>query len=501
MEIQYQRPITDGHLYNLELFPSTCTLHSKAVEKYLTATANSKKLIPPFSFHVTQSGGPTGYLVRLLLESSLLQKEEIDVNIYYLSAAMPVPKKFVRPSFLKGIDDSVSTAKISITICLAFILAGSLIIGDTTALWSILSFQQFVSYFTFLNLEFPAQVDIFFSFLRPLIWSVLPNPLASMARSMFDDSLESKSGVSPNTQAPLKFYYNYYSSSFLENEGTLLMLNLGLLFILGILIAINMIPKFSGKKIQSAISVLKWNAILRIFIETSTPLMLAILLQIRALGFSTSYLSLASIMTIVACAYYSTVLFAVNKILHVKSFEQLRRGTDRRMYGTLYEGILLNNPASKYYYSLLLIRGVFILFVEIFIDNIPMMQIVLILYYNIYLVYYMFKQIRFENKKLTYMNQINQVLILLAECCVFGLHVEIGQEVFYNFFGWLLVGTLGVAYITEVAFALGLVLYDIKTIARWIYRLFRKIWIKIRGIPIPSVGASKPRVREDALEN
>ena len=183
MQIEYLKALDTGHRYQLSLHPSSCDLSQSAVQQNLMAATQTKANLPPFSLQVSKTGSGL-YVMDLLLDDNLLKKTALDLTLYSLKAGDYVPRIFIPDATLLPIAKYATTAKLTITAYLGATFPGTILLHVTSALWSFVSFQQFVSYFVFINMAFPFQVNLFFSFTQPQVWDFVPNPLLSLTRKI-----------------------------------------------------------------------------------------------------------------------------------------------------------------------------------------------------------------------------------------------------------------------------------------------------------------------------
>ena len=161
MQVEYLKALDTGHQYKLKLYPTTCDLSESVVQKSLAATSETKTSLPPFSLE-SHKAGPGLYVVDLILKDTLLKKTTLDLTLYSLKARSYVPKVFIPDATLASLAKYTTSAKLSITTYLGATFPGTVLLHITSALWSLVSFQQFVSYFVFINIAYPFQVNLFF---------------------------------------------------------------------------------------------------------------------------------------------------------------------------------------------------------------------------------------------------------------------------------------------------------------------------------------------------
>lgn len=448
MKLSYLKALDTGHQYTLTLSPTTCDLSQATVQEGLEATVSTKANLPPFALSIQKTAVGV-YLVNLALESDLAQETPLEVTLTTLSAVSYVPRTFIPSGSLLAIANNIRGAKLFVTGYLAATFPGTVLLHITSALWSLVSFQQFVSYFVYLNIPYPFQVDLFFSFTQAQMWNFVPNPLSNAMRSV----LRRFPNQDQNEDMPQKFADKNMSPSFIDNGGSIIGINLELLLFLLIIVLIRKIPIFSQRNILKIIhDKLRWNIILRVFLENGTPLMFAIFIQSRMLNLQNTYGYVVLPIVLFSSLYFVVMLTSMTRLLVQSNKAQLAEESADNTFGTLYEGIALNNEPAKYYYLLILVRGIVITFLVAFVDSLPLLQITVLIIYNIFFVWYMFKCVVFKSRALTIIARSNQILILGAEVAILLLSLKVNSIVYYNTIGWLICGTLFIALILELGY-------------------------------------------------
>ena len=363
-----------------------------------------------------------------------------------------------------------------ITACLGASLAGTVLLNAANELWSILSFQQFISYFIFINVTFPSQVNLFFAIIQPQTWNLFPNPFQALTTSLKLKFPRFSPDSENNYDPPVKFVEHGITSFFIENGGTIIALNIEIIFAYLFVSLLRMISCLKNSRLLSLIAdTLRWNFIIRVFLENGAPLALAIFLQARVLIFNNSYSYLSGGLMIFASLYFVILTLCIIKVLIKKSAHELEEEALDKSFGTLYEGVKMIENSAKYYYLLIFLRGVFITLLVTYLQNIALLQILLLIFYNGYVIYYVFKCVQFKSRAVTILQRVNQILILIVELCILGLFVNIGTNPHYQILGWLIVGIIGFAMGLELLYLIVLQCIKIKTIFRRLREIGRNI--------------------------
>ena len=482
LTITYVKALTSGHQYRFKISPAGCNIAASVVENNLKATDDTKKNFPAFSFQVSKIGVGI-YLVDLTFQDSVINADNLDVTIDYLSGTMNVPRKLIPSGSLLSLSQAAAVGKTLITAATGISFGAALALGATASLWSIVSFQQFVGYFTYINLEFPYQVSMFFSLFSSTTWDFLPNPLLSMAKSFESELLKSGDSIVTDYEPPQKFVDDDMTTSFLENGGGVLTTNLFFLCVLGLLILARKIPRLKNKSLlKKGIETLQWNFIARSFLESGVPLALAIFLQLYRPSFKFVFLVLCELATIVALIYFVVLFVCTTRIIFTHRSEAMKQESFKKVYGTLCEGMSLEKAGSKFYYLIIFTRGVLLMALITFVSDFPVLQVVPLIIYNIGVVLYLFKEAAFEDFYLNIINRIKEILILIGEMFILALNFKEGSESFYNSIGWLIIVCLGSALMIELIYMVLLQLLQLKQLKYKMRRMITVIvlWIQHR---------------------
>ncbi len=461
---QYLRATDDGHQYTFQLAPSSCDLSVENVRRYLSLTEHTVGSVGSFSFQVTKTSA-NNYFINLVLDQSILEETSLDLKLSYLSASLDVPKKFVLDGTLKALAAAVPTVSTGFTGVLGGSFVSTLALGATAGLWSIVSFQQFVGYFLFINVEYPPVVELFLSMLQVSFWDILPNPLAALTDSLSADIIaQDKMAVTPY-DPPSKFAKYEMNSFFIENGGAIIAVNILMLAVLGQVLLLKRVKAWRKNFVLVKLKIwIKWNLIARTFLENGIPLSLAVFLQLRITTFNHSYLILCFVGAIISLLNICAFVFFFWRVLLQRENEHLNKKMVQKMYGTLYEGVVLSKTFSKYYNVVILVRGILLMALITFFEANPIVQILPLIIFNIGLVIYMMKQVRFENKKLDFIVKLKEILVLCGEIGMIFLCFKVDSENYYKIIGYLIVPSLGIALMAEVGYMMILQICEIKNL-------------------------------------
>ena len=462
--------------------PSSCDLDIEALRWSLQVTeSKNPNILPTFSFTPSKTG-TAKYQVDVTFVSKPSEASQLSFTYKYLSAYAKVPiNDEETTTSSEDLKEATKTTKAVIAGVITGGLIAAVAAGATTVLWSIISFQQFVGYFIYINIKIPYHVEFFLSIISASLWDYLPNPLDHMTDEMYADLLKDNGQIPAKYQPPAKFQEYYVIPFFIKNGGTLLITNLILLLILLLVLGLKKIEQLKKNRIFVWMKVaLKWTIIARTFLENAIPLSLSILLQLRIMDFDNLYLAFCSGLSIISAILVFTMATFLMRVLEKRDNTHLEKPLIRRIYGTLYEGIQLKGSA-KYYNLIILFRGIGFVCILVLLDASPLIQIIYTIFYNVFLIYYMFKAVALEDFKLNIIVRIKEILILLGEICMLLLSAKVNSEKFYDVVGWIMIGALGSGVLLEAGYMLISQIFSMRATYRRILNIYYSLVVCIKG--------------------
>ena len=478
LKTRYIKPTgSNSHEYLVTLIPDSCDLSIAMVQSQLLPTLQASKNFPPFSLQSSYIS-PHTYKVQVTFDDSVLKAANLDITLSYLSGSLAVPKTIAPSDLAKSLEEAAPAVTTTIATTMGTSFSGSLLMGASTAMWSMLSFQQFIGYFIYLNVDYPPQLETFLSFFSFTDWNFLPNPIASLTEdwkedlSLDESSLEGESRY----QLPPKFVKYEVSPFFIDNGGSLISLNMMMLvapFLLHQLrrIRILNLDRFLWKVATG----LRWNGIFRAFLENSIPMLFATLIQLKKSSFDNIYTAISTFLAILSFLYLTMMLHFVWDVLQTQTKRRLELPLVKVTCGTLYEGLKLRDSLAKYYHLLIMLRGFLLVFLVVFLDIQPMLQVVPLILYNICILWYLFRKSVFEDSKMNIINKIKESLIVVGEILILCLCIEKKSNGYYQVLGWLALCTFTLATLVELGY---LVIIQVIDLIRWIKKLIKYLFSK-----------------------
>ena len=326
LKTQYSKPVgSSSHEYIVTLTPDSCDLSANMVKSSLIPTSEAKKNFPKFSFETSYTS-PHTYRVRVTFDDSVLQSANLDITLSHLSGFLAVPKTIAPSNLAKDLEKAAPVVTTTITTTMGTSFGATLAMGASTAMWSMLSFQQFIGYFIYLNIDYPPQLETFLSFFSFTDWDFLPNPIASLTESWKEDLSLDESSLEGESryQLPLKFVKYEVLPFFIDNGGSLITINLLILIAPFLLHHLRRIKVLKIDRLLWKTEMnLRWNGIFRAFLENSIPLLFATLIQLKKASFDNIYVALSTFLAMIAFSYLTIMLHFVWDTLQAQTKNRL----------------------------------------------------------------------------------------------------------------------------------------------------------------------------------
>ena len=253
----------------------------------------------------------------------------------------------------------------------------------------------------------------------------------------------------------------------------MMLMNFCLLALLITVILLQKVPCLTSSSILKRIrEPLQWNAPLRTFVENIIPLSAAVFLQLGSISFNGRYLIICMVFALVSLIYLLTTTFLIFRKIYKSSGSQLQEKSASEVYGTLYEGMDMQVESSKYYYFVVLMRGILLILLTVYVSSLPLLQIACLILFNVVFVYYLVKGARFEKSIQDKINKAKEVLILIIEICILCLFFKFKVKVYYQVLGWIIFGAVCLIILMDAGYLISLQVLGIP-----------KLWAKVKALP------------------
>ncbi len=105
------------------------------------------------------------------------------------------------------------------------------------------------------------------------------------------------------------------------------------------------------------------------------PFLVAIFLQMRISPNHESYVSMSTALAVFAVLYCVLISLFMVQILRPKNVKELKEEKFDQTYGTLVDKLNLEKDSGKYYYLIVFVRNILIAFMIVFVEKVPLLQI------------------------------------------------------------------------------------------------------------------------------
>ena len=466
------------------LVPEPCDLNEYEVRNNLAFEAKDNDDFPDFDFLVSKLDDNL-YQIELIMKGDSVKETDVTVTLYYLTGTMTVPRTFLVTSLIESLNKATLPMQIVLAIIMAISFFGAVALKNTEILWHIVGFMQFVEYLQFINIVCPPQVYSFISYFGFSLWDFLPGISNSAQDGLALTSLDyAPKSMKAKWNAPQQFRNQDIDSFFLANGGFLnFLVSILMLLTLAMIILLRNSPSFSRSNTVKFLKVkLRWRAIIRFFLYSCTPLSMSIFLQLRAITFSNGYIAFSAVLTIFSLIYLLAMTVFLVKILYKRPASLLSMQLITNIYGTIYDGIKFNDKGTgKYYYLVVMVRGILLTVLVALAETIPLVQIVGVLYLSIGVIIYLLKKTTFTNRGSNWVIKINEFVMMVIQLCMLCLHFEVKSKVFYQVFGWMMAILVTIGFSGPFVYYMGIQIFEINKIVKTI-----SAWSKPRRTP-PSV--------------
>jgi len=405
-------------------------------------------------------------------------------NSLNLNTMLKLPKiVFIGQSMQTATAVSQGSSKLLFILFLVAVV-GMIFGGGISALWASLPESQYSYYLVYLNIGYLHHTT---KYLQSM--SNYDFLSGSGSGSKDDDETEMLDPIFKKS-LPHKFYMLGYPADFIANVDQVLIQVAAMivcLFVTRIILRYIRFPRqlfFIQKRLHSLLQTLKWNGLFRQALTYILPLSMASFIQIHHSLFGKApglFPLLLAIATLIILVWTLIKMYLCIKRTPRKRY---KRAIYSRLYGTLWEGLNINQAVSRYYYWLTALRGFILSYVCVFCDLFPYVQIIVILVYQIGIVALFingFKSIRpvFSESGLNKVMLVEEGLVLVMKMVIFAfLHlIESASNNTLIILGWLIVLPVGAVQIIQVLFS---IFEQIKNRRKWI-RLVKLAIFKLKN--------------------
>jgi len=438
----------DTSAYSLTLTKQSDTLYSITIQYSQTIPSTTLKFV------YTLNGSPA-------TKNELIGQWTAEITSKYLAYMSEATKATVE-AVNKVAGSSMQGAATG---------AGSMAIfgGNPALLWPLLNLFQTFYYLIFIDVNYPANVQMFLKVFSLGSLSFLPNPLEWFVHNINDYNL-----VVP------KRYNDYnFSGLYLDNAGNELLF---LVLVLGVYFLCKAAKKwlrrlptsirFSTNKVVDWV---EWSGILSSVITSYTDIAQAVFLQMRVLVFYSTVFTLSAVLSFVTLGFI--IFFPVLIILII------RRHNDHPellyiKYETLAKEYNIKKIAARYFIPIWLIRRFTMCLSLVFLQGYPYVQINVLCLLVATTIYYSWMYAPYATKKENICNTLMEILFGCIHGCIYILIYDDHNPSFSEDqrlqMGWVIIFACGIILLISLGLNL---LEQVRAVIRGI-RLLKKLMSK-----------------------
>jgi len=346
----------------------------------------------------------------------------------------------------KALTEGISSA-VSAAITGATAGAGSIALfgGNPALLWPLLNLFQAFYYLIFIDVNYPANVQIFLEIFSMGSLGFIPNPLDWFVEDIDEYTL------------PVPGRYNEYDFSglFLDNAGNELLL---LAFVLAIYLVskiamrwLRKLPTSTRFLTNKTVGWFEWSGILKSLIASYTDMVQAIFLQLRVLTYYSRVFILSSVLSFI------TLGFAV--VLPVIVFIIIRKYDSQPellciKFDALVEEYDPKKKAGRYFVPIWLLRRFIMCLSLVFLQGYPYVQINILCILMVISIFHLWVYTPYPSKKVNVCNTIMEVGFGLIHAVIYILIYDDHNPSFTEAqrlqFGWVIIVACGVILLISV---------------------------------------------------
>jgi len=244
----------------MTLLPLTCDLSLQTFLEYFNLT-EVPDTVQPFQFEITKNDTST-YFIKIIFQELINQTEILNISLSHLNGTIIIPPEPIeidepeeQPIERDETDQDFEIPQISLGVIIGGSIIGTIALGASATIWGLVSFQQFIGYFIYINVHYPSQVEVFLSMLQISLWDILPNPLSIITEPLLGSFLENNKIGTSKFQPPQKFVKYGETSFFIENGGSIILTNIILLISLKVILSLKSLERFQNRIFLKTIKV------------------------------------------------------------------------------------------------------------------------------------------------------------------------------------------------------------------------------------------------------
>jgi len=341
--------------------------------------------------------------------------------------------------------------------------------GNPALLWPLLNLFQAFYYLIFIDVNYPANVQLFLKVFSMGSLTFLPNPL-----NWFVGDIDAY-------DLPVPKRYNDYNFSglFLNNAGNELLL-VGLTFGLYLVSKacrkwIRRLPTFARFSTNKTVEWFEWSGILRSLITSYTDMAQAVFLQMKDLAFHSTVFTLSSILAFLALGF--VIVFPVLIFMIIRKFNDHPELLYIK-YETLAKEYSIKKTSSRNFIVIWLVRRLIMCLSLVFLQGYPYVQINVLCLLMLASIFYSWYFAPYTTKKENICNTLIEVLFGCIHGVIYVLVYDDHNPTFSDDqrlqMGWVIMFACGIILVISLGLSL---IEQVRMIIRGI-RLLKQLMSK-----------------------
>ena len=413
----------------------------------------------------------------------------------YLTTQVSIPRiTFISKVVQKAVESVDGASQITFLLFVVSIV-GMVVGGGLTSLWTALPESQYTYYLLYLNVAYLHHTQSYLESMDNY------NLLAGSHPAKLDPSW--KNGL------PAKFFKLNYNPDFYANAD---MIFVQLVVILSCCLVFTLMLRFVRfprqffwfhKFLDTLMRWIKWNGLMRQTMTYIIPLSIAANVQLYTAIFGHKVpLQIFSILLapaiLLMIVWFLTRMFWFISHIPATRFERVMH---TKKFGTLWED-LQTGSFGRYYFWIISIRGFLLAYVVVFIDMYPLIQVGILLFFQIFVVLLFFKGFRirhlFTDKALNFITLIEEFLLLAMKVLILVTEwlKDSAEDSTLILIGWVIILCGVMTQVLQTGFAIGSQIRNRNVLWRRMRIAFSKFSRKPKKKKIRRLNMRAPRLIE-----
>jgi len=329
--------------------------------------------------------------------------------------------------------------------------AGSMAIlgGNPALLWPLLNLFQAFYYLIFIDVNYPANVQMFLKIFSLGSLTFIPNPL-----DWFVHNIDAY-----NLPVPKRYNDYNFSGLFLDNAGNELLV-LSMVFILYSVSKmmkkwLRRLPTSARFLTNKTVEWFEWSGILDFLVTSYTDIAQAVFLQLKVLVFYSTVFSLSSVLSFLTLGF--VILFPMLIFYIIRKFSEHPELLYLK-YEALAKGYNINKKSSRNFVGIWLVRRLIMCLSLVFLQGYPYVQINVLCLLMLAAIFYSWAYAPYATKKENICNTLMEVLFGCIHGVIYVLVYDDHNPTFSEQqrlqMGWVIIFSCGIILVISLGLSI-----------------------------------------------